>query len=92
MASLREIKKDINYLVYEVVSDCYTFIYLNPGKKEDKALEIIHSITEFRNVIINKVNHPPKEKSEIKKYYQSLYNELLETIDAAFQNLSKLTK
>lgn len=92
MANLRQIKKDINYLVYEVVSDCYTYIYLNPGKNEKKAKDIIDSIMDFRNQIIFKVNHPPKDKKEIKKYYKSLYKEMFETIDKSFKSLSDLHK
>ena len=35
MASIRLIKKDIDYLVGEVVADCYLAIYFHPEKKDE---------------------------------------------------------
>ncbi len=37
MASLRGIKNDIDYLVSEVISDCYMALYFNDqSKREDR--------------------------------------------------------
>ena len=33
MASVRELKKDIDYLVYEVISDCFVFSGLHPDNQ-----------------------------------------------------------
>ena len=40
MASLRCIKKDINYLVNEVVSDCYTALYFKDQSKREDIIAI----------------------------------------------------
>ena len=90
MASLRRIKKDIDYLIEEVVSDGTTFMYIYPEKKRDEAIEIIQDAIELRNKLFAQVNNP--QDNPIKAYYKAIYKELLEGVDALFQRISELTK
>lgn len=90
MASLRIIKKDIDYLVSEVVSDCWTFLYINPGKKADDAVAIINEAVEFRNDLYNRVNKPNKEN--MKAHYKAVSKDLLTGVDSFFKRVSELTK
>ncbi len=90
MASLRVIKKDIDYLVSEVVSDCWTFLYINPGKNADDAIAIINEVIEFRDGLYNRVNKPNKEN--IKAHYKAINRDLLTGVDAFFQRISALVK
>lgn len=94
MASIRELKKDIDYLTYEVVADCYTYMHMNPDKNRDKVMKVINDTIAVRNELIEKVNHPDAkdDKKKIKEYYKNIRKELLEKIDVSFQNLSKLIK
>ena len=89
MASIRHIKKDIDYLVSEVVSDCCTFMYLYPEKKQDEALAIINDVIDLRNNLITRVNHP---EGKAKDHYKAIFKDLLTSVDAAFKNISELTK
>ena len=57
MAKLRNLKKDIDYLISEVLNDCYTLAYLFPDKQE-AAREIINSAVDFRNEMFERVNNP----------------------------------
>jgi hypothetical protein len=52
MANKRNLKKDVDFLVSEVVSDCYTFMLINGDKNRDKALSIIEGMLEKRNELI----------------------------------------
>ncbi len=92
MASIRNIKKDIDFLVDEVISDSLLCLSIQPDKGKDKFIEIINQTVEMRNNLISKVNNPPKteKKSETKAYYKGIYNELLTTTDQSFEKLSKL--
>ena len=58
MASLRCIKKDINYLVNEVVSDCYTALYFKDQSKREDIIAIMEEAVDFRNQMIDRANHP----------------------------------
>lgn len=93
MAKKREIKKDIEYLVSEVVSDCYAYLYINGDKNRDKVIDIISKAVDKRNEMIQRINNPSKEHNskQLKAYYKTIYNEMLESVDAAFTELSKLS-
>lgn len=90
MASLRVIKKDIDYLVSEVVSDCWTFLYINPDKKAEDVVDIINDAVKLRNELFERVNNPAKEY--VKAHYKAINQDLLNGVDSLFQRISKLTK
>lgn len=89
MASLRRIKKDIEYLVNEVVYDCYIALYFNQEKK-DEIFGVVEDAVALRNELIEMANHPAEKhnKSLVKKHYAFVRNELMERIDGLFEKLS----
>jgi len=94
MASIRYIKKDIDYLVSEVISDCYTYLFLHSEKNKGKVIEIIENVVESRNELFSRVNNPAKDadSKQIKKHYKNIYNDLFATVDESFNKLSELSK
>lgn len=93
MASLRLIKKDIDYLVNEVVYDCYIALYFNAEKKE-QIVEVMESAVDMRNEFFEMANHPAEKhnKSLVKKHYAFLREELMERVDGLFDKLSSAVK
>ena len=64
MASIKQLKDDINQLTYELINECFTFKIYHPdkGNRADKA---ISEIVKLRNELIYRTNHPNnKEGSE----------------------------
>jgi hypothetical protein len=94
MASVRELKKDIDYLVYEVISDCFLFSGLHPDIKSDELSAIISDAIDFRNDLIARVNNPDGKDNPkiVKAYYKSIQKALLKGVDDFFTRLSGLTK
>jgi len=90
MANLRVIKKDIDFLVSEVISDCWVFLYMNEGKKKEEVIAVINEAVDLRNALYGKVNNPDKEN--IKNHYKSINRELLTGVDTLFQKVSKLVE
>lgn len=90
MASLRRIKKDIDYLVSEVISDCWVFLYSNPDKNPQEALAIIDDAITLRNDLYSRVNHPNKEA--VKAHYKGVNNDLLSGIDSLFERISAIAR
>ena len=90
MASIKRLKKDIDFFIEEVISDCCTFMYLYPDKKQEEAISIIRDAVELRNKLYDKTNHP--QENPKKAYYKAVNKELLEGVDALFQKISELTK
>ena len=94
MASVRELKKDIDYLIYEVISDCFVFSGLHPENKSDELSAVVSDAVEFRNDLIARVNNPDgKDNPKIlKTYYKTLQKDLLTGVDKLFNRLSELSK
>ena len=90
MASLRTIKKDIDFLVSEVISDCWVFMYINPEEKTDEAVSIINDAVALRNELFERVN--TREIENPKKHFKTVSQDLLKGVDALFIRISELTK
>jgi len=93
MASVRNLKKDIDYLVYEVISDCFVFQSLHSGEKSDELTSIINDAVDLRNDLIARVNNPDgKDNAKIlKAYYQAVRKDLTVGVDKLFTRLSALS-
>lgn len=94
MANKRRIKKEIDYIISDLVLDCITFTNLYNKPNDEKALEIIQDTLSLRSELRNKVNHPESKPASVssKSYYNSIAKELLEGIDAAYNRLGELVK
>nr|MDA3892468.1 hypothetical protein [Salinivirgaceae bacterium] len=66
MAKIREIKSEVNYLIFEIISDCNTYMGLHRENK-DKTIKLIEEAVELRNDLIQKINHPKENSS---KYFK----------------------
>lgn len=91
MASVRQLKRDIDYLVNEVVYDCYMALYFNPDKQEE-VVGVMEDAVNSRNEFYEMANHPAEKhnKSLVKKHYAFVRNELMERIDSLFDRLSNV--
>ena len=90
MANLRTFKKDVIFLINEVISDCWVFMYLNRNDKTDEAKKIVADAVELGDNLFEQINHYPKD--DAKKHFKALNQKLLEGVDALFVRLSGLTK
>ena len=93
MANKREIKKDVDYLIGEVISDCYTYLLIHGDKNRDNVLGIIGSIVEKRNDLISRVNNQDKsfDTKQVKSHYKAINADLLASINDSFTQLSTLS-
>ncbi len=88
--NLRDIKKDIEYVIGAFIDDCSLFSALNQ-KADDEALGgLLDEAVNLFNDLRDKVN----DKVEGRKaaYYAGIRKELLEKTDALYQKLSALIK
>lgn len=82
MASKRDLKKSINNLTYELVSECYTFKHFHPEKNHEQTDLITDKILDERNVLINKVNNPidTTHYKKNKEHFQKIRKKMSEMI------------
>jgi len=91
MANRRNAKKDILFFVEEVLEDCLIFLTLHQDKEYPEVEEIIDDMERLYQEAIYMVNHIDKEgKKNTKKYFDGVYNMLLDGAHDAFGRLSKL--
>jgi hypothetical protein len=93
MASIRELKKDIDYLIFEVISDCFVYSNVHPENKTDELSVLISDAVEFRNNLIARVNNPDGKDNPkiVKAYYKTVEKDLLTGADKLFERLSTLS-
>lgn len=93
MASRRRLKKDIDYLCFVVISDCYNYNYLH-SEKQDQVLEIVRDTIIGRNGLIARVNHPDGKNNSkmVKAHYKAIFADLIKNVDESFSRLSALIK
>jgi hypothetical protein len=89
MASIRGIKKDVDYLINEVLSDCYMFMYLFPDRQHEAAIAIIQDTVELRNNLIDRTR---KVEGKTRAHFRVIFEDLLKGVDDLFRRISELTK
>ena len=89
--NLRDIKKDIQYVVGAFIDDCTLFLNMNPGKNADEITGLIDKAVDLYNDLRDKVVKGA-EAEKAKAYYLSIRKELLEKTDALYDELSASVK
>ena len=91
MASIKRLKKDIDYLTFAVIGDSLNCLAY--GKDTDGISAVVEDIINTRNNLRLRVNAGKTvAKEEKKAYYRELYKDLMVSIDGAFSKLSELVK
>lgn len=92
MTTRRRIKKEIDYIVSDLILDC--FAYANYAKKPDDAatMNIVTDTLSLRNQLRSRANHPEKrsETHSVKAFYDKLARELIEGVDSGYDKLGQL--
>ena len=93
MASLRDLKKEIDYCLEEFVFDCDMAICFQPSK-ESEIFELMKAGVDLRNEFYTKVNNPaePHNRSLVRKHYAALRAEMDDAFGKLFEKLSALNK
>ena len=87
--NLRDIKKDIEYVICTSVDDCALFLSVHPGKNADEVANLIDGAVDLYNELRDKLGRPEGSK---KAYYDGVRKELLEKTDALYDQLSEAVK
>jgi len=91
MAKKRNVKKDIEYLTFEVVADCFSALELYPDRKKDEIFDIISDAVKNGNDLMERVNKKNiGDKKAVKQHYREIYADLLKGADDQFTRLSKV--
>ena len=87
--NLRDIKKDIEYVIGAFVDDCALFLTVHPGKNADGIADLIDGAVDLYNELRDQVNNPEGNR---KAFYDGVRRQLLEKTDVLYDQLSEAVK
>lgn len=91
MANLRQLKKEIDYILEEVVFDCDMAMCFQPSK-EKEIFEVMQEAVAVRNNLYAKAMNPaePHNRSLVRKHYAALRAEMNDAFGALFEKLGAI--
>ena len=89
MANVRNLKKDINYVLGDIIEAVYVWEYSNTDKDTKKSEAIIDEAIETFDLLIAKVNKANVENK--KAHFKSITAELEEKGRALIEKINKLS-
>jgi hypothetical protein len=92
MTSRRRLKKEIDYVVSDLILDCFTFTNMSPKPNDEVTLEIVQETLILRNELRDRANHPEKkaESETMKSFYDNIANTLIGGVEEGYVKLGKL--
>ena len=85
--NLRDIKKDIEYVLSAFIEDCSVCAAVNPKTSDVKIAALMEEAVDLYNELRDKVG--AKVEGSKKAYYNGLRREILERTDALYVKLSE---
>lgn len=94
MASVRGLKRDIDYLMSMILNDCFYVLEYNAGVDAGEVTKIAADVIAMHREFRLRVNHPGGKDNPqlIKAYYKKLISEMLKFADESFERLSAEVK
>ncbi len=94
MASIKNLKKDIDLLMSLVLNDCFYVLEYNSKVDSDAVMKIAGDVIRKHRELRLRVNHPDgKDNPKLaKKHYDGIVSEMLTFADNSLEELSKEVK
>jgi hypothetical protein len=91
MSNRRDLKKNINVLMSDVIEECYDSLLNNEGKNEKEVEALVDEAVDLADDLIGKVNDAKKFKGkEAKKHFAKIKEELGDKVIVFMEKLDKL--
>ena len=92
MANRRELKRNINGLLGDVIEECYDSLLNNEGKNEKEVEAIVDEAVDLADDLIARANAAKKLKTraEVKKHFSAIKEELGDKVIAFIEKLNEL--
>ncbi len=93
MANRRTIKRDINYLLGDVIEECYSEILNKPGKHEKEINLIIDQAVDLADDLMARVNNLKniKDRKDMKAHFNKISKDLEEKTTGFISKLNALS-
>ena len=93
MASIRQLKREIEFLSSQIIGDCVDLVQTFNGT-ETEVLALIEEIVALHNSTVDKINNPDGKDNPalVKAFYRQLKNTYTTGINDAYKKLESLVK
>jgi hypothetical protein len=91
MASIRDIKKDINFLADQLIIECFSFLEYSPLNHQENVLDIMYDAEQLRRNLLYKVNSTP-ENGTYKEYFREIVKEMYDINLKLLEELNSLNE
>ncbi|MCE3279350.1 MAG: hypothetical protein K0S44_1541 [Bacteroidetes bacterium] len=92
MANRRELKRNINGLLGDVIEECYESLLNNEGKNEKEVEAIVDEAVDLADELIARTNSAKslKSKKEVQKHFSAIKEELGDKVIGFVEKLNAL--
>jgi hypothetical protein len=92
MSNRRELKRNINGLLGDVIEECYESLLNNEGKNEKEVEAIVDEAVDLADDLITKANAAKKLKTraDVKKHFAEIKEELGDKVIGFIEKLNTL--
>ncbi|MFH0762120.1 MAG: hypothetical protein V2A67_11520 [Bacteroidota bacterium] len=88
MASRKDLKKDIDYLITDLILDCYDCMEEHPEKDFSLYEQVINEAIILKDDLIERINHfDPELCGKSRPYFHNLKKDLIVNITQAYEKL-----
>jgi len=86
MAKLRCLKKDVNFLAFQVKQECFSFMEYSPPLHLEEVIEILEDAEVIRRDLLARINQLPRTdkiqcKQSLKAIVTEMYDKNIALID-----------
>jgi len=85
MASIKDLKKNINNLTGDLLNECFAFSYHHPDTNPKQVTETMWALSHTRNELISRINRKiPKESQEdqsVRSFYKTVKTDIADMPD-----------
>ena len=94
MASIRNLKKDIDLIMSLTLSDCFYVLEYNSKVDQEAVYKIAGEVVTAHRELRMRAIHPDGKDNPklVKEYYKGLVTDMLKAADAALEKLSQEVK
>lgn len=94
MASVKNLKKDIDVIMSLVINDCFLVLEQNTKVNNENVLEIITEVIQKHRELRIRSKHPDGKDNPklVKAHYNSIISDMLSEADSALEKLSAEVK
>lgn len=90
MASRRNLKKDVSYVIGDIFTECLIYKELVPGTDKSAADDLMVDLLKMDTEFITRISHT--QPGEAKQYYRAYYKDFNEALQAVVAKLNSLKK